>query len=469
MKPLQAYLGLALTLTPTLACTIEPPRYGGGPICRKIEDRRASPRPPKRRNLGALFSAEAFVNDHLVEDLRATPAPRARDVNRFDDVFVSSWYRGPRRSTRPPAPDSWRPSTEESRFDIESAHVVEAGRRRFDLIVDDEWGWRTAAAMVSVSMAEQLGFWVPPTYLVHAGDLRIVLVERQGDVGATPAVGTRDGDPNDVIDHGDRRILRVHGLYAWFVGSTSYGEHNLRDRYLGENPTGHLVHEVLPLPDALGLGEYLRRLEPDETDANFGERLITFGFATRAEAAAPPRDRAHRLELLFRKQMGDLGPDHPPGERLRRDDAYWFARRLMATSIRRAVEAAELSPTKAKDLEAVLTARRKSMVERICRDVSPLQLSHFHHDEKGGTAWLEDMWLTWNLPNVEGGTYEVTTLAGDVEALSLESWRGRIRLRWRGPVSTYSVLAIRRCTASRCAPPAQLHLAPNGSFRAFIH
>ncbi|MEM9876394.1 MAG: hypothetical protein AAF928_15975, partial [Myxococcota bacterium] len=85
MGPRSTFI-VALLLLVLTSCRRTPPRVGKGPIVTAANDRNPTPKPAARRDLGALFSAEAFVADHFVEDLRAQPAPRARDVNRFDDV-----------------------------------------------------------------------------------------------------------------------------------------------------------------------------------------------------------------------------------------------------------------------------------------------------------------------------------------------------------------------------------------------
>ena len=177
-------------------------------------------------------------------------------------------------------------------------------------------------------------------------------------------VGTRDDDPNDVIDHEDRRELRgaacsprgsITGTRAsrtrWTCGSR-------RRRSTSGRRPGHVVHYILDTSDTLG-GEVgarrdVARGSATRTTFDFGDigaRLVTFGI-DRAAVGPRARDAGPReVRVLLRRATSiparwkPLYPN-PAFLRMTERDGAWMARmiaRFSPDDIRRIVDARPLA------------------------------------------------------------------------------------------------------------------------------
>ena len=80
----------------------------------------------------------------------------------------------------------------------------------------------------------------------------------------------RGDDPNDLIDHEDRRAFRALKVVASWLELDGLGPAKTLDRYVGAPKEGHVVHYVVGLDDALGAGRVVRvtDLPPGEAQAH---------------------------------------------------------------------------------------------------------------------------------------------------------------------------------------------------------
>jgi hypothetical protein len=205
-------------------------------------------------------------------------------------------------------------------------------------------------------------------------------------------IGTRPDDPNDVIDHANRRELRGSRVLSAWLDHWDAREQNSMDVWMASDPKdkrsspGHVVHYFLDTSDALGgeiwLGEMARRLGYSYTldFADIFRSLITLGAEER------PWDHARRMPGrekfgYFRTQ--DFEPDawkplypNPAFLRMTERDAAWMARiiaRFSIDDIRRLVALGQWSdPSDAEYLANVLVERQRRILVRYLGKLSPI-------------------------------------------------------------------------------------------------
>jgi hypothetical protein len=205
-------------------------------------------------------------------------------------------------------------------------------------------------------------------------------------------VGTRADDPNDVIDHADRRELRGSRVLAEWLDHWDAREQNSMDIWMASEPEdkrsspGHVVHYLIDTSDTLGgemsVDDMSRRLghsyELDFADI-FGA-LVTFGAEDR------PWDRAKRMPgrekfAFYRAQDFDpprWKPAYPNPAFLRTTerDAAWMARliaRFSIDDIRGFVALGRWSdPGDGDYLTNILVERQRRILVRYLGKLSPL-------------------------------------------------------------------------------------------------
>jgi hypothetical protein len=211
-------------------------------------------------------------------------------------------------------------------------------------------------------------------------------------IGPFRYVGTRRDDPNDIIDHADRRELRGSRVLAAWLDHWDAREQNSMDAWIAvdakhkKSSPGYVKHYILDTSDVFGeevtLDDMSRRLgysyEFDVKD--IGRSVLTLGIDEQ------PWDRAHRRK--GKEQFGYFGsadfdagrwrPFYPNPAFLRateRDDA-WMARKIAALSpddVRKFVELGKWSrPGEADHVYQVLLGRQRKILRRYLTRLSPL-------------------------------------------------------------------------------------------------
>jgi hypothetical protein len=204
--------------------------------------------------------------------------------------------------------------------------------------------------------------------------------------------GTRDDDPNDVIDHADRRELRGSRLLAAWLGHWDAREQNSMDVWIAEDrehvrsSPGHVVHYLLDTSDAFGetvsVADMSRRLGFSyEVDfADIVESFATLGLLEH------PWDRVTRVpgrEKFGYFQIRDFDPEawkpaypNPAFLHMTERDGAWMARQIARFSpddIRNLVVLGRWSdPSDADYLTGVLVERQRRILVRYLGRLSPL-------------------------------------------------------------------------------------------------
>jgi hypothetical protein len=211
-------------------------------------------------------------------------------------------------------------------------------------------------------------------------------------IGPFRYIGTRADDPNDVIDHADRRELRGSRVLAAWLDHWDAREQNSMDVWMAVDPKdkrsspGRVMHYILDTSDTIGGGiwqsDMARRLGYSYTldFADIFRSLFTFGAEER------PWDRARPMpgrEKFGYFRTADFDPatwkplyPNPAFLRMTERDAAWMARiiaRFSVDDIRRIVALGQWSdPGDADYLTDVLVERQRRILVRYLGRLSPL-------------------------------------------------------------------------------------------------
>ena len=211
-------------------------------------------------------------------------------------------------------------------------------------------------------------------------------------IGPFRYISTRPDDPNDVIDHANRRELRGSRVLAAWLDHWDAREQNSMDVWMAADPKdkrsspGHVVHYVLDTSDTLGGGIWVadmaRRLGYSYTldFADIFRSLFTLGIEER------PWDRAQTVpgrEKFGYFRANDFVPDtwkplypNPAYLRMTERDAAWMARiiaRFSPDDIRRMVALGQWSdPGDGEYLTGILVERQRRILVRFLGRLSPL-------------------------------------------------------------------------------------------------
>jgi len=211
-------------------------------------------------------------------------------------------------------------------------------------------------------------------------------------IGPFRYVGTRPDDPNDVIDHADRRELRGSRILSAWLDHWDAREQNSMDVWLASDPSdkrsspGYVVHYIIDTSDTLGgvvsVDDMSRRLghSYDFDVAEIFRSLVTFGAEERPWDHARPVP-GHEKFAFFRAR--DFDPPrwkpmypNPAFLRMTERDAAWMARliaRFSADDIRRLVALGQWSdPGDAEYLTGLLVERQRRILARYLGVLSPL-------------------------------------------------------------------------------------------------
>jgi hypothetical protein len=211
-------------------------------------------------------------------------------------------------------------------------------------------------------------------------------------IGPFRYVGTRPDDPNDVIDHADRRELRGSRLLSAWLDHWDAREQNSMDVWMASDgkhkrsSPGYVVHYVIDTSDSLGgevgVMDMSRRLGYSYTFdvPDILRSLVTLGIEER------PWDHARRVpghEKFAYYRADDFDPagwkpmyPNPAFLRMTERDGAWMARliaRFSVADIRRIVALGAWSDPHDTDyLTELLVDRQHKILARYLRKLSPL-------------------------------------------------------------------------------------------------
>jgi hypothetical protein len=217
------------------------------------------------------------------------------------------------------------------------------------------------------------------TYRVAAGRLLPGKV-----LGGYKYHGTRPDDPNDTIPHEHRRELRALHVFAAWTNLVDLKALNTMDMLITENGRSRVRHYLLDVGSTFGIGangprEWTEGYEHLYEQDKMLRRMVSFGFYLQPWQTVnyEENDAIGRFEgdqfdpLLWKSRV-------PAGAllRMRDDDAFWAARRVMAFSdemIRAIVKTGQYSdPAAAELLAKVLIKRRDKIGRTYLPRVNPL-------------------------------------------------------------------------------------------------
>jgi hypothetical protein len=211
-------------------------------------------------------------------------------------------------------------------------------------------------------------------------------------IGPFRYVGTRSDDPNDVVDHADRRELRGNRLLSAWLDHWDSREQNSMDVWLASDPSdkrsspGYVVHYLIDMSDTLGgvvsIDDMSRRLghSYDFDVADIARSLVTLGADEQPWDHARPVPGREKFGF-FRAQ--DFDPPrwkpmypNPAFLRMTERDAAWMTRQIARFSpgdIRRLVALGQWrDPSDAEYLAGLLVERQRRILARYLARLSPL-------------------------------------------------------------------------------------------------
>lgn len=473
------------------ACAPRPARFADAPPVERVADREPVPVPAIRRVLPELHDADVYVRRELVRALDPRDTPDAGDVNALDEVPESAFFRrtasldkplrGYRRDGAPVPPLRERtiPATSET----PSARVVEDARGlAYELVPDEPDRPRMAsgAAAATSRLLFALGYRTAEVHVVEVGGVRVAATRWPVgiDLGSMPTGGVRDDDPNDRIDHRDRRSLRALRLVSAWLDLVRLEPRMLRDHYVGRPSEGHVEHALVGVDGGLGVGRYREVLvwqrDADRTDGNLFFRAVTLGLSPVpvAKSIQTPSPSVGLFDEFVSPGEFSSSPPFEPADRLTPADAYWIAKRIADVPDRalgRAVRAGKLPPFEQEWLVQTLSQRRAQVVAWGLGHVTPLDAVRFSPADsaRGRKArlLLVDRAVQRRLTEAASTTYDVELLDG--EGALLEAKRGlpcdagTLSLELDESVASreYVVASVIARRAGKALPrPVELHL-----------
>jgi hypothetical protein len=396
-------------------------------------------------------------------------ASEAENANSLDDVADSSWFTnrigvrpvsieeltrgacGPEDFLHPEADadGSWLVDRGKMDGSSKGFRVVVHGRK-FMMKVDDTPERPSAGSTIGAAVYQAVGFNTSCEQIVYfrpsvlalkpglkfkgnfsgerpfdrdALDSIVKMAPRRGDlvrfqaslwlpgktIGPFRYVGTRHDDPNDAIDHEDRRELRGGRVLAAWLDHFDAREQNSMDVWFSDRPgvpdgsPGHVVHYYLDTSDCLGSAwdweQISRRLGYSYVVdwGDVGRDFVTLGIPRR------PWDRVQRVpghEKFNYFDVANFVPEdwkneyaNPAFDRMTERDGAWMARILahFTPDMVQAIAAmGQFSdPADTAYLSTVLEGRLEKILERYLTRLSPLADVRVSGDELCATDLAE--------------------------------------------------------------------------------
>jgi hypothetical protein len=456
----------------------------------KVNDRIDTPRPERRGFPRALYYFDQFVFRRLVRAMDVPEPRHAANVNSLDEVPDSTWFtnrigagaitaedlrRGPNTDGGPDASRPWIVKGTKV-GGVTVGFVIEDARGTRFVVKFDRRGvpeTETGANVVVQRLLWACGFNVPEDTIVRLTRDQLVLardavvadtfgnerpmVEADLDqalarvnvypdgtyrglaskfltgevLGGVEPEGVRDGDPNDVVPHEERRELRgQYAIFSW-VDHTDVKWDNLLDVWIedpGQPGIRYVKHYLIDFGNALGTFGIVDHRDDDgfahQVDFAYmlGSLLALGAWRRPWEGARAPavvgvgRIEAERFDPAGWREEAPW----TPFQRRDRYDGFWGAKIVAAFTpamIRAAVEAGRYSDPRATEyLWATLVARRAKLIAYWFGQVTPLD--RFAVD--GERLCFTDLALTHGLSRSARPRYQVRAYGRDGEPLG---WR----------------------------------------------
>jgi hypothetical protein len=209
-------------------------------------------------------------------------------------------------------------------------------------------------------------------------------------------MGRRGDDPNDRIEHQNRRDVRAFGVFAAWMNDIDTMENNTMDAYVGEDGRGHVVHyqqdvggsfgQFAAIPAEVWMGQetYFMPGRILASLASFGAMGRTFDDDS--------REARRRLLLAKYHELGYFDDDgfdpanwhpildNPAFVRMTARDRYWGTKRVLAFNeeeVRAAVALGHYAPATEQRLFEILWHRRERILNAFLGESVPLDYFRF--------------------------------------------------------------------------------------------
>jgi hypothetical protein len=441
-------LVLILAITPAFA---QPRFYSDDPLTRE-----PAPRPVKQIAVRKVDDIYSFLEGNFAtprrEGKQARLDPRrALDVNTIGEVPDSAWYtnrhafhrmsiadleRGPGNSTPPSQDDSWRIIGAKTDGVTPGFIIEDQNQNRYILKLDPPHFPElcSAADVIGSKFFYALGYNTPENYVVffHRESLVIapgvhyrdpenrkrpltehvlseLLAGQRKSAGGTyramasrwvggEVVGpfsyrkVRTDDPNDVVPHEDRRMLRGLAVFSAWLNHHDTRSINTMDTLVEEDGRRYLKHYLIDFGSILGSAGYA----PKEAwighryviqQGDTAKRLMTLGFVPPRWARAEyPKLGGVGLFDSWSFEPLSWRPFYPnPAFEMMDDvDAFWAAKQVAAFTdeeIRAIVKTGKYSDSRAEAWIAdCLIERRDKLVKAWFSRVLPLDRFRVDND-----------------------------------------------------------------------------------------
>ncbi len=275
--------------------------------------------------------------------------------------------------------------------------------------------------------------------------------------------GLRSGDRNDIVRHEDRRELRAARLLAAWTDHVDQREGNTLAMWRQtEDGRGYVMHHLLDFGDCFGsvwggsAQEAWRRgheywIDPGRILVDW----LTLGSIER------PWDRAELGAFGLTLGYYDINGFDPEGwrprypnpafSRMTEHDGAWMARiiaRLGERLLEPMLDAADVPPPLRAELARILLGRRRKILERYLRRLSPLADASVRHE--GDRSWLCAVDLAVRAGLTRADEYHARF------SFTGTNTQGTLAIRWTRPDETCVLLPNRAGGAE--GRPAQLRV-----------
>lgn len=290
--------------------------------------------------------------------------------------------------------------------------------------------------------------------------------------------GRRKNDPDDPVDHKDRREIRALRIFGSFLANDRAGETNTLDVLEEENGRQILKHYLVDFSNALGSAwdDAKDPMMTHEYWVDYGHtlrELFSFGWwkkpwQRRWEAAG---EKTHPSPAIGYFDANFFTPPKFKTEYpyyalkdVSRADAFWAAKIIMSFSdedIAAIVKTGEYSdPNDAAYVTDILIKRRNAVGEYWFREANPLE----RFDLKGKTLVFEDLAVKYGFVPQQGTVYRADVLNGSKKKIgSIESKEPALACdQWLSGHQNI-VLAIRTIRqGSKPSPIVWVEIGPKG-------
>ncbi|MFT5433216.1 MAG: hypothetical protein ACI9OJ_003921 [Myxococcota bacterium] len=497
------------------------PRFKDQAIVWRVDDARAIPEPAEREFLVKRYMADVFVLRRIPRAMELRPTRPAANTNALDDVPDSTWFQN-RIGVRPMAPAEAATGSSHSPPILPLVvtrgktlggnpgfFAVDASGRtfliKFDTLANPEL--QTSASVIVNRFFWAIGFNVPSDHVVtidpaevriqpyatvvdDAGYKRLLTVDdlqrilatapRRADglirasasefldgipKGGFPPEGRRLDDPNDTVNHEDRRELRGLYVFSSWLGHTDVKEDNTLDMYVTEGGRSFLKHYLLDFGEALG-GHRAEKRRMEDGYEHFWDwgaqtgALFSLGLWKRRwedlKETRWPSIGSFTAKYFDPKNWREAYPYWPFFERTDAD-GYWAAKIIMRFDrpiVEAIVREGRLTDPLAQTyLVDTLMARRELIGAAWFETVSPLDNPHFN----GEQLCLVDLSMRYRLATQ--GALEV--LGADNKLVSRHTIDLDGRVCFDAVRPEYTVWRLRVVRGRHKRPVVQFHTLAN--------